>query len=146
MADRSFQSPKSNILNEIRYSVLLQGQGAGKAPKLGIGDPSATWFNQPVFVSTGLWTIQTVDGFFAVADVKLSPVQASAAGTLTVFEQSLTAPDSTTTPEVNQVTVNVGTFVSGTLADLGTTDYVRLQLVLINSGADYNTVDAGGDD
>ena len=61
-------------------------------------------------------------------------------------ENGLTAPDSTTTPDANLVTLTVNTFVSASLADLGTTDYVRLTLSLINTSSSYYMVDPGGDD
>ena len=130
--DRALREfPRTQVIGLSLFPLTLIGGGSGKAPVLGEGDPNGTWFSQPVFTSTGIWSITTKDGFPGVASVGTSICLASPAAGSLIVESGISVP-STTTPFTCTFTFNV--YNSGSLYDLGTTDAARLRFYIRNSG------------
>ena len=81
MGSRATQFPQTYVLKAKFFPLVLQGAGSGKAPTLKYGDPNGAFFYAPVFVSTGIWTIATVDGWYQHLGVIYNVMQATGAGT-----------------------------------------------------------------
>lgn len=131
MADRSFYTPQSSVLQCVFLPVTLLGQGTGNAPILNNGDPNATWFQQPVRTGSGVYTLTTADGYPSTAPCALSLnlVQAVPTASSDVVEGPLPTQNAS-----NQFTFTINVFPSGTSGDLGVGDAVRVLLVMQNSG------------
>ena len=82
--DRANQFVKNFTVNPISIPLTLVGGGSGKAPVLGEGDIGAAYFTQPVFTSTGIWTLTTVDPYPAFQGFTGGFMQATGAGTVQV--------------------------------------------------------------
>jgi hypothetical protein len=134
--DRANYFPQTNVLKAKQMCVSLQGAGSGKAPTLLYGDPNATYFSQPAFVSTGIWTITTLDPYPGWVSIPAPGImQATGAGTLTI--QQSPKPSQLTTASgsnpVNAWKFTFNTFVSGSLSDMLAGDQASLVFVMSNS-------------
>ena len=141
--DRAFQFPQSPWPRTCIIPITFVGQGSGKAPTLGTGDPNATYFQQPVFTSTGIWTVTTVDPYpvNAVAAVSLGIMQATGAGTLTAQISPIPAQNTTASAgfPLNSYTFTFNTFVSGSAADILTGDRLYAVFCLINTSPGFGS-------
>jgi hypothetical protein len=130
MADRAFQTPKTQQLNLIFLPVDLLGQGTGKAPILGPSDPIGAFLQQPVFVSTGVFTITTVDGYPNVATVLHGYAEGTATDTVDLQEGPPAFQNANGT-----WTFTFNLYIGGTLTDVPTTDKVHFMPCMMNTGA-----------
>lgn len=130
MADRTFRTPQTLGLNFVQIPLTLIGGGSGKAPTLGEGDLGATFLAQPVFTSTGIFTLTTLDPYPGFVSCTLSVMQATAAGTDTVVMGPIPAANSS-----NTWTFTFNNFVSGSAADLLAGDRLYLNITMRNSGS-----------
>ena len=130
MADRAFRTPQTSGLNFVSFPLTLIGGGSGKAPTLGEGDLFGTFFSQPVFTSTGIFTLTTQDGYPGLVACTLGVMQATAAGTDTVVLGPIPAQNSNGT-----WTFTFNNFVSGSASDLLAGDRLYLNIVMRNSGS-----------
>jgi hypothetical protein len=120
MGSRATQIPTSYTLKYKLFPLVLQGAGSGKAPTLKYGDPNGAFFTAPVFVSTGIWTITTVDGWYQHIGCNPTVMQATGAGTLTI-QLSPAPAQITTATATNQAycwKFTFNTFVSGGASDM----------------------------
>jgi hypothetical protein len=126
--DRYIYTPQTTLLKSIDIPLNLIGQGSGKAPKLGEGDPNATFFSQPVFVSTGIFTLTTLDVYAGLVSVIVDLAAASPAYNSVCVEGPVATQNSN-----NTWTFTFNNFYTGSAADVLTTDYVRLRFAFRNS-------------
>ena len=139
MADRDFQFPQTQGVRTILLPVTLIGQGAGKAPILGVGDPKGAFWAQPVYVNTGVFTITTIDAYPNAAAnggvIACTPsyALASPAAGDQILEGPAAAFNAGPTPPLNTITFTFNCFTAASLADVLLNDLVRLNVVLQNS-------------
>ena len=135
MGDRATNFPQTQVLKGKIFPLVLQGAGSGKAPVMKYGDPNAAFFTQPAFVSTGIWTIQTIDGWPQWVLCLPSVMQATGAGTTTIQLSPVPAQitTSTATNNANSWKFTLNTFTSSSAADLLVGDQAIILFMFDNS-------------
>ena len=150
MAGRTFQFPQVPWPRTVEFPLTLIGAGSGKAPTLGEGDPNATYFAQPVFTSTGIWTVTTLDPYPGFMCYVGGVMQATGACTLQVPQLSpIPAQNTAATTQGTTVcpayswtfTFNVYTLISGTESayDLLTGDRFYARLTMRNTSPGFGS-------
>jgi hypothetical protein len=125
--------------------LVLVGAGSGKAPTLGEGDPNGTYFAQPVFTSTGIWSITTLDPYPGFMGLTLGVMQATGAGTLTCqvspnpAQNTTSGTAGTTAYPAYSWTFTFNTFVSGSASDILTGDRLYVHFTMRNSSPGFGT-------
>lgn len=154
--DRHIQQLKTFWPNTVPIPLTLIGGGSAKAPTLGEGDPNATYFAQPVFTSTGIWTITTLDPYPGFMGYQGGVMQATGAGTLQIPQLSPSPAANTVAGTAGTTaypayswtfTFNVFTVISGTTAayDLLTGDRFYLTLWMRNTSSGFGASTANTD-
>jgi hypothetical protein len=131
--DRANQFVKNFTVNPISIPLTLVGGGAGKAPVLGEGDIGAAYFTQPVFTSTGIWTLTTVDPYPAFQGFTGGFMQALGAGTVPVPSAGVAVNSWTFTFNVFLITAGTGGGIAA--YDMLTGDRFYLTLNFRNSSS-----------
>jgi hypothetical protein len=118
------------------FWLTFQGQGSGKAPICINGDPKNTWWNALARTNTGIYTITSVDGYPSHLDFKVFPMQATGAQTVVVQEYpaAVQLTVATATAPIGAWTFGFQYSVSGSLADPLVGDFLRMQIVMLNTG------------
>lgn len=135
MATRNFLAlSQSNVLKEVRLYCVYTGVGTGtNPPTASAGDPKSAFLAAPVYVSTGVFSVTTVDGFpTAPVGFNIEYVLAAASATSCAVISPLPVQNTNGT-----WTFTINCFTAGTLTNPITTSEVSLTVVFSNTNDPY---------